>query len=80
MNTIAENIAYGNPDVTMEEITEAARIANGGKLFFGSDKSPELKKQSDRAHKLLHKLEADYEKEDEAMLIRLIKIRNSLWT
>jgi hypothetical protein len=39
-----------------------------------------LKKQSDKAHKLLQRLEADYEKEDEAMLIRLIKIRNSLWT
>ena len=59
---------------------EAARIANGGKLFFGADKSPELKKQSDRAHKLLHKIESDYEKEDEAMMIRLIKLRNSLWT
>jgi hypothetical protein len=59
---------------------EAARLANGDKLSFGSEKSPELKKQSDRAHKLLRKLEADYEKEDEAMLIRLIKIRNSLWT
>jgi RNA polymerase-binding transcription factor DksA len=35
---------------------------------------------SDRAHKLLQKIEAAYEKEDEAMLIRLIKIRNSLWT
>jgi hypothetical protein len=59
---------------------EAARVANGGKMMFGADKSPELKKQSDRAHKLLHKIESDYEKEDEAMLIRLIKIRNSLWT
>ena len=59
---------------------EAARLANGGKMSFGTDKSPELKKMSDKAHKLLHKLEADYEKEDEAMMIRLIKIRNSLWT
>ena len=58
---------------------EASRVANGGKLF-GADKSPELKKQSDKAHKLLQRIEADYEKEDEAMLIRLIKIRNSLWT
>lgn len=28
MNTIAENIAYGKPNTTIEEITEAARIAN----------------------------------------------------
>jgi hypothetical protein len=59
---------------------EAARIANGGKFSLGADKNPELKKQSDKAHKLLRKLEADYEKEDEAMMIRLIKVRNSLWT
>jgi len=59
---------------------EAARLANGGKLSFGADKSPELKKMSDKAHKLLQRIEADYEKEDEAMMIRLIKIRNSLWT
>ena len=59
---------------------EASRLANGGKFGFGADKSPELKKQSDKAHKLLQRLEADYEKEDEAMMIRLIKIRNSLWT
>ena len=59
---------------------EASRAANGGKLSFGSDKDPVLKKASDKAHKLLQKIEADYEKEDEAMMIRLIKIRNSLWT
>jgi hypothetical protein len=35
---------------------------------------------SNKAHKLLRKIEADYEKEDEAMMIRLIKIRQSLWT
>jgi hypothetical protein len=59
---------------------EASRIANGGKLSWSGDKSPELKKMSDKAHKLLQKIEAQYEKEDEAMMIRLIKIRNSLWT
>jgi hypothetical protein len=59
---------------------EANRIENGGRLSFSTDKSPELKKMSDRAHKLLNKIEAKYEQEDEAMIIRLIKIRNSLWT
>jgi hypothetical protein len=62
------------------EYCEAARLANGGKLFFGTDKSPELKKQSDKSHKLLQKIEAAYAKEDEAMMIRLIKARDSLWT
>jgi hypothetical protein len=59
---------------------EAQRIANGGKLSFSTPKDPVLKKQSDNAHKLLRKIEADYEKEDEAMMIRLIKVRHGLWT
>jgi hypothetical protein len=59
---------------------EASRLANGGKLSFSGDKDPVLKKASDKAHKLLQKIEAAYEKEDEAMMIRLIKIRGSLWT
>jgi hypothetical protein len=59
---------------------EASRIANGGKFSFGSDKSPELKEMSDKSHKLLQEIEAAYEAEDEEMMIRLIKVRNSLWT
>jgi len=59
---------------------EAQREANGGKLSWGIPKDPTLKKQSDKAHKLLQKIEADYEKEDEAMMIRLIKVRHGLWT
>ena len=62
------------------EYCEASRAANGGKLSFSGDKSPELKAMSTKSHKLLQKIEAAYEKEDEAMMIRLIKIRNSLWT
>jgi hypothetical protein len=60
---------------------DLSREQNGGKLSWsGNDKTPELKKMSDKSHKLLQKIEADYEKEDEAMMIRLIKIRQSLWT
>ena len=59
---------------------EAARLANGGKISFSSDKTPELKKMSTVALKKLHKMEADYEKENEAMMIRLIKVRHGLWT
>jgi hypothetical protein len=59
---------------------EAQRIANGGRLSFSSPKDPVLKKASDKAHKLLQKIEKAYEKEDEEMMIRLIKIRESLWT
>jgi hypothetical protein len=62
-------------------VCEASRIANGGKLnWSGREKDPALKKASDKAHKLLQKIEAAYEKEEEAMMIRLIKIRQSLWT
>jgi hypothetical protein len=59
---------------------EASRAANGGRLSFSADKDPVLKKASDKAHKLLQKIESAYEKEDEEMMIRLIKIRGSLWT
>ena len=59
---------------------EVQRAANGGKLSFSEPKDPVLKKASDKAHKLLQKIEKAYEAEDEAMMIRLIKIRQSLWT
>lgn len=63
------------------EYCELSRAANGGRLSWGSEKdTPELRKMCNKAHKLLRKIEAAYEKEDEAMMIRLIKIRQSLWT
>ena len=61
------------------EYCEQARLLNDGRLFV-SKKTPELEKLSDKSHKLLQKIEAAYEKEDEAMMIRLIKARDSLWT
>jgi hypothetical protein len=50
--------------------------------FFSSlnSKDPEDRKASDKAHKLMNKIEAAYEKEDEQMMIRLIRIRDALWT
>jgi hypothetical protein len=59
---------------------EASREANGGRLNFSCDKSDELKAMSDKAHALLQKMEKDYAEEEEQMMIRLIKIRDSLWT
>jgi hypothetical protein len=58
---------------------DAKRDFNDGRLF-GSKTTPELEKQSKKSMKLLHKMEADFEKEDEAMMIRLIKVRHGLWT
>ena len=49
-------------------------------MFSDRGVTPALKKQGDRALKLSQKIEADYEREDEEMMIRLVKIRNSLWT
>jgi hypothetical protein len=61
---------------------DACRKEHGGSLWASlkSTDSTELKKQGEKAHKLLQKIEAAYQKEDEAMMIRLIKIRESLWT
>jgi hypothetical protein len=60
---------------------EAMRVKSPGNMFASiSPKDKEDQKASDRAHKLLTKIEAAYEKEDEAMMIRLIKARDSLWT
>ena len=61
------------------EYCESIRVLPGG-LFGEHKKDPAIKKQSDKALKLLSKIEAAYEKEDEAMMIRLIKMRESLWT
>ena len=60
---------------------EAMRVKYPGSMFSSlNSKDPADRKASDRAHKLLGKIEKAYEKEDEAMMIRLIKIRDSLWT
>jgi hypothetical protein len=60
---------------------EAMRVKYPGSMFSSlNSKDPEDRKASDKAHKALQKIEAAYEKEDEAMMIRLIKIRQSLWT
>jgi len=48
--------------------------------FLSDTKDPELKKEEQKALKLLRKIEAAYEKEEDEMLIRLIKVRRSLWT
>ena len=60
---------------------EASRAANGGSLGWSSSKdTPEMREMSNKAHAKLREIEEAYEKEDEEMMIRLIKIRQSLWT
>ena len=53
---------------------------DGFRSIFRQPKSKELKKFGDKALKLCHKIEQQYEKEDEQMMIRLIKVRHGLWT
>jgi hypothetical protein len=57
---------------------ENRKLHGGGLGFLRTD--PSLKRQSDKALKLLSKIEKDYAKEDDAMLLRLIKVRHALWT
>ena len=61
-------------------VCETSRAANGGRLHFGTEKDPVLKKASEKALNKLQKIEKAYESEEEQMMIRLIKIRQSLWT
>ncbi len=56
------------------------RREKGYHLLDMEDKSEEEKEMSNTAHSKLREIEAAYEKEDEDMMIRLIKIRESLWT
>jgi hypothetical protein len=63
------------------EHCDTMRVKYPGNLFSSlNDKNLEDKKASDKALKLLQKIESAYEKEDTEMMIRIIKIRNSLWT
>ena len=63
------------------EHCDAMRVKYPSSSFFSlTGKDSDDKKASDKAHKRLQEIEAAYEKEDEEMLIRLIKIRDSLWT
>ena len=56
------------------------RRERGDHMLDFEDRSPEEAEMSRVALDKSHELEQAYEAEDEAMMIRLIKIRNSLWT
>jgi hypothetical protein len=61
---------------------EEKRQLNPGGMGLLSDKNEtkEMKKRGKKALDRCHKIEAQYEREDEAMMIRLIKVRHKLWT
>jgi hypothetical protein len=64
------------------EYCERKRQEHGdtGLSFMKESANPETRALGDAALKKTHEIEQAYEAEDEEMLIRLIKVRNGLWT
>lgn len=63
----------------VKEIEEAGDPGNRMSIF-SSKIPPDLVARKNAAHNALQRIEEDYEKDEEDKLIRLIKIRDSLWT
>jgi hypothetical protein len=59
---------------------DSLRSQFGDNWIGRSSKEPSDVVLRDEAMALLDKIEKEYEKEDEEMMIRLIKARDSLWT
>lgn len=53
---------------------------NEGLSFMKESKNPELRALSEAALKKTHEIEQAYDNEDTEMMIRLIKVRDALWT
>jgi hypothetical protein len=59
---------------------ENSREQHGGKFsIFLAHKTPDMQEMSKTALAKLQEIESAYEAEDEAMMVRLIKLRKSLW-
>jgi len=61
-------------------VCERRRQADPDAILGADDANAKERAESTRALKLSAKIEKQYEDEDERMMIRLIKIRQSLWT
>jgi len=61
-------------------ICEELRQKGNGVSIFRTTKDKDLKRREKAALKQLRKMEAEYEKEEDRMLVRLVNIRRSLWT
>ena len=61
---------------------EAQDVKRGDKprRLFRSDRTAAERKESSRLFKLVNKIEAGYDKEDQDMMIRLIKVSKGMWT
>lgn len=62
------------------DLCEQRRITHAEEGFMWTDRNVEEKKATKKALDLTQKIEAQYEKEDTRMLIRLVKARHHLWT
>lgn len=64
------------------EVCKEARKENGDGVLslMKETKNKDLKKRKKKALALTHRIEKAYAAEDEKMMIRLIKIKDSLWT
>ena len=62
------------------EYCDRLREERGDHWFGMQSKTPETEDMGKRALERCREIEAAYDKEDEEMMIRLIKIRDSLWT
>ena len=63
-----------------EESRESSPYKDFMVMLDRQNESKELREKGRKARKLLTKIEKQYEKEDTDMMIKLIKVRHSLWT
>ena len=61
-------------------LCERRRLTHADDGIMFTDRTPAEMKESRKALDLSNKIERAYDKEDESMMIRLIKIRDALWT
>jgi len=61
-------------------ICDEQRKLEGGMFGSLANQDPVMRKRMDRAHKIMQKMEREYEREDEQMMFRLIRVRHALWT
>lgn len=79
-----KNIRPNRPDPYdasgWSEICNKRRESNNGEFWWTESETQEEKIETNNSLDKLRELEEEYEKEDEEMLIKLIKVRRSMWT
>jgi len=84
-----KDLKYGKPTPQADSAKEIIELYNWWKNrpnrpdpfdLYNEEIDKRNKKERIARYKKINKIESDYEKEDEKMLIKLIKIRKSLWS